>query len=238
VGAPLNANFKQNVCKFLQADSTSDTLNYNATVTLRQPAFLSPRHTASFAVFAERRSEFKAYTRQAVGANVAVTFNARRDVPVTVGTVIRWGGRPQTRWCTARGSSCATGRSGVPGEPPAVRGDHDLRRTRSRELGARSLGERDAGDHRLCVAIRALGYLVRVQPRRARTLEVLIPVASERARLADPGGTILPQRISLLGQSTPFVPPDQRFYAGGPNSVRGYTRNGWAPACIGPIPSR
>src|SRR5205823_6512538 len=85
VGVPTDANFKQNVCRFLQADSTSDTVNYNATVTLRQPAFLSPRHTASFAVFAERRSEFKAYTRQAVGANVAVTFNARRDVPVSVG---------------------------------------------------------------------------------------------------------------------------------------------------------
>src|SRR5256714_6315060 len=85
VGVPTNANFKDNVCRFLRADSTSDTLNYNATVTLRQPAFLSPRHTASFAVFAERRSEFKAYTRQAVCAHVAVTFNARRDVPVTVG---------------------------------------------------------------------------------------------------------------------------------------------------------
>src|SRR2546422_4136473 len=85
VGAPTYVNFKQNVGRFLRGESTSDTLNYNAPGTLRQPAFLSPRHTASFAVFAERRSEFKAYTRQAVGANLAVTFNARRNVPVTVG---------------------------------------------------------------------------------------------------------------------------------------------------------
>src|SRR5438128_4154613 len=85
VGFPTDANLKQNVCRFLRNDETSDTANYNATVTLRQPAFLSPRHTASFAVFAERRSEFKAYTRQAVGANFAVTVNARRNVPVTVG---------------------------------------------------------------------------------------------------------------------------------------------------------
>src|SRR5437867_1467450 len=85
VGFPTDANLKQNVCRFLRNDETSDTANYNATVTLRQPAFLSPRHTASFAVFAERRSEFRTYTRQAVGANVAVTVNARRDVPVSVG---------------------------------------------------------------------------------------------------------------------------------------------------------
>jgi outer membrane protein assembly factor BamA len=43
------------------------------------------------------------------------------------------------------------------------------------------------------------------------------------------GGAILPQRISLLGQSVKFVPPDQRFYAGGPNSVRGYARNELGP---------
>src|SRR5256884_2355079 len=85
VGVPANAGFKQNVCQPLHDDPTSDTANYNATLTLRQPAFLSPRHTASFAVFAERRSEFKAYTRQAVGANVAVTLNAPRDDPGTVG---------------------------------------------------------------------------------------------------------------------------------------------------------
>src|SRR6266568_2207314 len=85
VGVPTNAGFEHNVCRFLDGDPTSDTANYNATVTLRQPAFLSPRHAASFAVFAERRSEFKVYTRQAVGANLAVTLNARRNIPVTLG---------------------------------------------------------------------------------------------------------------------------------------------------------
>jgi hypothetical protein len=36
------------------------------------------------------------------------------------------------------------------------------------------------------------------------------------------GGTILPARaITLAGQSVRFVPPDQRFYGGGPSSVRG-----------------
>src|SRR5207247_8427456 len=43
------------------------------------------------------------------------------------------------------------------------------------------------------------------------------------------GGTILPQRLSLLGQSVKFVPPDQRFFAGGPNSARGLARTAPAP---------
>jgi len=43
------------------------------------------------------------------------------------------------------------------------------------------------------------------------------------------GGTILPQKITLSGQRVGYVPPDQRFYGGGPNSVRGYGRNGLGP---------
>ena len=35
--------------------------------------------------------------------------------------------------------------------------------------------------------------------------------------------------ISLAGQSVRFVPPEQRFYGGGPNSVRGYARNELGP---------
>jgi outer membrane protein insertion porin family len=43
-------------------------------------------------------------------------------------------------------------------------------------------------------------------------------------------GRIFPARqIALAGQSVRFVPPDQRFYGGGPNSVRGYPRNGLGP---------
>ncbi len=43
------------------------------------------------------------------------------------------------------------------------------------------------------------------------------------------GGTILPRRIKIGAQKVAYVPPDQRFYAGGPNSVRGYGRNELGP---------
>src|SRR3989475_12601968 len=85
VGSPTDAGLRGNVCHFLHDDVTSDTINYSIGLTLRQPAFLSPRHTASLGLFAERRSEFKAYTRQAVGVNVGITLNARRNGPVTLG---------------------------------------------------------------------------------------------------------------------------------------------------------
>jgi hypothetical protein len=72
------------LCQPLREDSQSDTLNYNVGLTLFQQAFVSPRHTASLGVFAERRSEFKAYARAQIGSNFGVVFNARRRVPVGV----------------------------------------------------------------------------------------------------------------------------------------------------------
>jgi outer membrane protein assembly factor BamA len=42
-------------------------------------------------------------------------------------------------------------------------------------------------------------------------------------------GALLPPRISAIGQSVRFAPPEQRFYAGGPNSVRGYGANELGP---------
>jgi outer membrane protein insertion porin family len=43
------------------------------------------------------------------------------------------------------------------------------------------------------------------------------------------GTILLEQPITLDSQSVRFVPPEQRFYGGGPNSVRGYGRNELGP---------
>jgi outer membrane protein assembly factor BamA len=232
VGVPLDAGFKQNVCHPLHNDATSDTANYNVTLTLRQPAFLSPRHTASFALFAERRSEFNAYTRQAVGANLAVTFNARRDVPVTLGysySVGRTTADPAIycelfRLCDASEQAFLANRrrfgavtiSGVRNQTnsvldPTAGGVVTASLTHSSRLvGSDTLYEFNRGQLELS----------RYYPigRRGTFAWRLL------------SGTILPaRRISFARQSIRFVPPDQRFYGGGPNSVRGYARNDLGP---------
>ncbi|HLB81654.1 MAG TPA: BamA/TamA family outer membrane protein [Gemmatimonadales bacterium] len=232
VGIPADAGFKRNVCHPLHDDATSDTANYNATITLRQPAFLSPRHTASFALFTERRSEFKAYTRQAVGANLAVTFNARRSIPITLGysfSVGRTTAAPAVycqlfRLCDASEQAFLANRrrfgavtmSGVRNQTnsvldPTTGGVVTASLTHSSRLvGSDTLYEFNRGQ-----------------------LEVsrYYPIGRRGAfawRLL--GGTILPaRRVSFAGQSVRFVPPDQRFYGGGPNSVRGYARNELGP---------
>jgi len=231
VGVPANSGFKENVCHPLHDDPTSDTANYNATLTLRQPAFLSPRHTASFAIFAERRSEFKAYTRQAVGANLAVTFNARRDVPVTVGygySVGRTTADPVVlceRFLLCNRSDQAFLLNTRPFGAITISG------VRAR---VNSVLDPSAGSVMQVTLVHASRYVLSdtLYEFNRGELEVAkyYPLSRRSAfawRIR--GGTILPQRLSLLGQSTQFVPPDQRFYAGGPNSVRGYARNELGP---------
>ena len=231
VGVPANSGFKQNVCHPLHDDPTSDTANYNATLTLRQPAFLSPRHTASFAIFAERRSEFKAYTRQAVGANLAVTLNARRDVPVTVGygySVGRTTADPLVlceRFLLCNASDQAFLLNTRPFGAITISG------VRAR---VNSVLDPSAGSVMQVTLVHASRYVLSdtLYEFNRGELEVAkyYPLSRRSAfawRIR--GGTILPQRLSLLGQSTQFVPPDQRFYAGGPNSVRGYARNELGP---------
>ena len=231
VGRPFDAGLKSNVCGFLKDDSTSDTANYNATVTLRQPTFFSARHSASVAVFAERRSEFKAYTRQAVGANVAVTFNARRDVPVTVG------------YSYSVGHTIALPASFCQFLTVCNVADQSFF-TKSRAFGAVTIsGLRGHVNSILDPSTGSLFHVTLVHASRYVLSDTLYEfnrgelefskyypvsrgtVLAWRIR----GGTILPQRLSLLGKSVQFVPPDQRFYAGGPNSVRGYARNELGP---------
>jgi outer membrane protein assembly factor BamA len=43
------------------------------------------------------------------------------------------------------------------------------------------------------------------------------------------GGIIFSPTVDVANVSGAFVPPDQRFYAGGPNDVRGYERNELGP---------
>ncbi|HWZ28686.1 MAG TPA: POTRA domain-containing protein, partial [Gemmatimonadales bacterium] len=75
VGFPTNFGFEKNLCHYASGDLTSDTLNYSLGATVFQPSFLSPRNTASLSLLGERRSEYKVYVREDVGANVGVVFN-------------------------------------------------------------------------------------------------------------------------------------------------------------------
>jgi outer membrane protein insertion porin family len=232
VGAPLDAGLRSNACRTLQSDPTSDTLNFNVGLALRQPTFVSPRHTARLGIAAERRSEFRTYTRQDVSVNPAVTINARRNLPVTLGYTFSVGRTTADAavYCSVFRVCPEADRSLLASShrfaAVTVSAVHDRVNSvldptngsvltlglmhASRVVGSDTLYEFDRGE----LAISRYYQLGRRG------------VFAWRVR----AGTILPGRpITLDSQSVQFVPPEQRFYGGGPNSVRGYGRNGLGP---------
>ena len=233
VGYPFDADFESHVCEPAddQVAAASDTLNYGVGLTLEQPAFLSSRHRAALSVFVERRSEIVAYTREAIGFNAGVTFNARRSVPVTMS----WGyslGRtiaPSAVYCRLFQLCDAQ--------------DQDFLSQRRAFAAVTITGVRDRVNSPVDPTS---GSLVRVTLSHTSRVVGSDPVYEfnrgeiEVARYYPIGrsaafawrirsGTILPQQITLTGRGVEFVPPDQRFYAGGATSVRGYERNQLGP---------
>jgi outer membrane protein insertion porin family len=239
VGKPLDAGFAHNVCRALrdtltgQNDRFSDTLNYNVALTLFQPAFLSPSHTASIGVFAERHSEVRTFARTQIGTTFSMTLNARRRVPVGViytYTVGRTEADPAVFCSVLNACDDSTQRFLNARRPFASVGVTAALRTEnnlldpvsgghvgvtllnsSRFLGSSSLYEFNRGELEVARFL-PLG--------RRGTLGWRVHV-----------GAVLPGLVTVRGvdSTQQFVPPDQRFYAGGPNSVRGFSANDLGP---------
>lgn len=231
VGYPLDEGFADNVCRYLKSDSTSDTLTYSLNVTLRQPVFFSPRHSASVGLFAERRAEYQVYQREAVGFNVGVTFNARRSVPVTLsyGYSVGRTQAPDVVYCSVFSACTTEDRAALRARLPfaaislaAVRDrtNSPVDPTRG-NIVALTLthASRVVGSDSAYRFNRAEFEITRFHPLGRRT------VFAWRVK----GGTILPETFDPSGQPARYVPPDQRFYAGGPNSVRGFRLNDIGP---------
>jgi outer membrane protein assembly complex protein YaeT len=231
VGAPFNMGFKDTLCHPLHDDATSDTVNYNLALTLLQPTFLSPSHSASIGVFGERRSEFNTYTRTQVGTNVGVTINARRKVPLGIayGFSVGRTDASDATFCSVFSVCDASTlqylrnrhRFASLSVTAALRTeDFTLDPSRGGHVGITVLhSSRVLGSDRLYEFNRAEIEVARYIPFGRRG------VFAWRIH----SGMLVPARITLAGDTTQFVPPEQRFYAGGPNSVRGYQANDLGP---------
>ena len=229
-GSPRSADL---LCKPFFSDTawSPDTLNYTVGATLRQPVFITRAHTATIGLFAEKRSEAQIYTRIAVGGNVDVTINARRQVPVTIGygySVGRTDAKPAVycsvfKLCDSVSQAFLKDRRSFGAITVTVvrdRVNNPLDPSEgSLATGTFLYASRLVGSDSSYEFNRAEFEIAKYYPIGRRT------VFAWRIR----GGTILPQKITLSGQRVGYVPPDQRFYGGGPNSVRGYARNGLGP---------
>ena len=233
VGGGSSADTKgfNQLCNPFFSHWNADTLNYSFGVTLRQPAFIRPAHTAEVSLFTEKRSEFNAYTREAVGANLDVTINARRQIPVTLGysySVGRTQALPAV-YCNLFRVCDSTSQGFLRERRPFGAVSMTVVRDRVNNVLDPSSGSLVTGT--LLYASPLVGSQSPYEFNRAELeFSRYHPIGRRfvfawRVR----AGSIFPQAISLGSQAVRYVPPDQRFYGGGPNSVRGYGRNELGP---------
>ena len=227
---PRTTGFNQ-FCNPFAGTWTIDTVDYTFGVTLRQPAFLSKTHLLTLGIAAERRSEFGVYTREAIGGNLDVTFNPRSRLPVTVGYSYSIGSTTASDavYCSLFRLCDEASRKFL--KDPRQFGAVSVIVTRNR---TNSLLDPTEGSLLTASVLNASRLFGSQPPYEFNRGEVEFSkyhrigratVFAWRVR----GGTILPRNIDLAGQNVAYVPPDQRFYGGGPTSVRGYGRNELGP---------
>ncbi|HEX2450845.1 MAG TPA: BamA/TamA family outer membrane protein [Gemmatimonadales bacterium] len=232
VGDPLDFGFADNICSVTREDSIgSSKVNYRIAATVRRPAFLGPPNTLALTVFAERRSEFKVYRREEVGASVEIQRESPRSrLPVSLAYTLSYGETEATavsfcaffNACTPevidqlrqrRLLAALTARLSVP------RANSPIDPSRGYNAFVEVTYASEAiGSSAFQQFTRLLGEAAWYRPL-ARDV-----VLSWRVR----GGVIFSPELAV-GTEVSFVPPEQRFYAGGPNDVRGFNRNELGP---------
>jgi outer membrane protein insertion porin family len=233
VGDPFRWGLDRSICSGLKEDTIGSRLaNYNVTGSIRQPRFLgNPDIASTYSAFAERRSEFKVYRREEVGGAIRLVRETERRVPVTLGYRLSYG---QTE-ATAE-TFCAFFNACTPNDASRLQ--------QRRVLGIVSLGANwlrvnnpidpsrghvyaaDVSHSSRFTGSEAFQTFTRFSADGTwyRTVGSSV-VLSWHLR----GGIIFSPSVTLSSATASFIPPEERFYAGGPNDVRGFNRNELGP---------
>jgi outer membrane protein insertion porin family/translocation and assembly module TamA len=236
-GEPLD--FAPNLCTAnSRQDPFSSRINYYTGVTFREPRLFGTRNVPSLTIYSERRSEFEAYERTTpFGGIFSVTREQRPRLPITLSYQFEFG---RTR--AEEAVFCSVFNVCDLSDIAQL-----TRRTRLAVLSG--LISRDRTDN---VLEPTRGDQVRLEFRHASsaigsdpTLEFNRATATASFYIPVTSGSVLALRaqaggvfsINSLGGSTDFVPPQERLYAGGPTTVRGYNQNELGPVVYIVLPA-
>jgi outer membrane protein insertion porin family len=229
VGTPFDWGLDQDICRNSREDTVgSRQVNFSLGASIRRPAFLSPNNTIAVSLFTERRSEYKVYLRQETGTSVTLRRETpKRRIPLSLAYTLSYGHTEATAE-----SFCASFNACTPdvvallrqnrvlatltanGSVPRVNNSLDPSRGSLSSLDL-TWSSRFLGSSSFQQFFRAVGDYSWYRPI-ARDV-----VFSWRLR----AGAIFAPTVDVATQSGNFIPPEQRFYAGGPNDVRGFERN-------------
>ncbi|MES2304494.1 MAG: BamA/TamA family outer membrane protein [Gemmatimonadota bacterium] len=233
VGSPLGFGAERNICSSLREDSVGSRLaNYGLTLSLRRNGFLSPDNSLLLSAFTERRSEYKVYLRDEIGASAAITRETYARIPVSLTYRFAYG----TTSANAV-SFCAFFNACVAKDIDQLRERRVLATLTLSAVRQRVNNLLDPSRGSLMsieatVSSRFIGSSDRQQFWRVvGDASFYLPLTRSIVLASHlRGGAVYAPKINLAsGTTANFVPPDQRFYAGGPNDVRGFDRNELGP---------
>lgn len=231
VGAPFD--FASGFCRReVQNDIFSDTLNYYAGVTLSQASLFGMRTIPTVTLYSERRSEFQAYLRDTpFGVIGSVQRGIDGRLPQSYSYQLEYGST-----FSSPAFFCAVFNVCEPDAQARL-----IARSRLAVAGwsaTRNRADDFANPMRGSVlrfelrhASRIIGSSTDQQFNRAvfdgsfyhPVFDGGVFVLRLRA------GTVIGRRLGLDG-SRSYVPPQERLYAGGPNTVRGFRQNELGPS--------
>jgi outer membrane protein assembly factor BamA len=214
--------------KHVREDIFSDTLNYYVGATLTQPALFGVRTVPSVTLYSERRSETNAYLRSTpIGGVASVQHEFRRGLPMTLSYQLEYG-RTQAEpalFCAVFNICESAAREAL------------LEYNRSAVAGLALTRDRTDG-----VTNPTRGSVMRFELRHAsvftgstrlvRFTRGLVDASLYRQLLSGGvlvlrlrAGTVFGGDIKVEGNVNRYIPPQERLYAGGPTTVRGFEQN-------------
>ncbi len=208
----------------------SNLVNYYAAATLRLPSLFGPRNIPSLTVFSERTSEYRTYVRYTpIGAVAQVSRDLqprdlRPGLPLTLAYQLEYGRTKADPavFCQIFNRCSLADIDRLQRNSSLQVVSATLLRDRTNNLLDPSRGSQ-------------LQFVLRSGTTSLDTTGTSRFTRTEADasiyRLL--GKTVLAGRLQLAGvfrgfttsAATDFVPPEERLYAGGPNSVRGYSQN-------------
>lgn len=223
IGRPLDG--APGLCPAAKQDIFSNRLNYYAGATLRQPVFLGLRTVPTITLYTQRVSEYNAYLRTtAIGGIASVVWRGLTRTPLNLSYSMDLG-RTEAQpalFCAVFNLCDAAERDRI---------------QQTQRLAVLSLSITRDNSNSILSPTR--GSIIRLEARHSSPailsdsgLQFNKFVGDASRYLNAGGGNVLAFRIrggSVFGRNvasgTGFIPPQERLYAGGPTTVRGFSQN-------------
>ena len=227
IGRPVDFDGGDALCGAVAngKDPYSDLLNYYVGATLRPPVGPGGRRIPELTLYSEVRGEYQAYRRTtSIGAIASVTLQARPRLPVTLAYDLSYG---KTEAQPALFCSVLN------------RCDPEDRRVFETTRRLAVIGANFSRDRTDDPINPRHGSFTRLAIRHASPFTLSDTAFKFSSAVLDASkffglglGTTLAIRVQLgrvFGSSDRLVPPQERLYAGGPTTVRGFRQNELGP---------